>query len=164
MNDRTDYKQLLEQANKDLAPIGKKLILKEDEEGYFSLHIREKSGKMTCYAENYFENELEDLIAEACADAKASPKKPKTQVEKENEIRTLMKSLSEESQSKLLAELYHSLADNGGCPSPITMTEERYKLIGNAIADGYGVLISDRERSEYWKEVGRRHRERVSKT
>lgn len=111
MSNKTDYKQLLEHANKDLAPIGKKLILKEDEEGYFSLHIREKSGKMTCYAENYYENELEDLITEACADAKASPKNPKTQAEKEDEIRALMKSLSKESQSELLAELYHSLSD-----------------------------------------------------
>lgn len=43
------------------------------------------------------------------------------------------------------------------------MTEERFNLIGKAIADGYGVLISEQERKKYWKEVGRRHREYVNK-
>lgn len=44
------------------------------------------------------------------------------------------------------------------------MTQERFDFIGNAIADGYGSLVSEQERNEYWKEVGRRHREYINQT
>lgn len=39
------------------------------------------------------------------------------------------------------------------------MTEKIFNLIGEAIAQGFGSLISEEDRNEYWAIVGRKHRE-----
>lgn len=39
------------------------------------------------------------------------------------------------------------------------MSEKRFNLIGEAIAQGFGSLISEEERNEYWAMVGKKHRE-----
>ena len=110
MNKHNDYKTLLQQANEDLASIGKSLVL-EEEEGQYSLYIHDDGDRVECYAEGYNEDELSDLITEAWHHAKAGPKRPKTQSEKEDEIRTLINRLSAESRAELLAELYLALPD-----------------------------------------------------
>lgn len=110
MNKHNDYKTLLQQANEDLASIGKSLIL-EEEEGQYSLYIHDDGDRVECYAEGYNEDELSDLITEAWHHAKTGPKRPKTQSEKEDEIRTLINRLSAESRAELLAELYLALPD-----------------------------------------------------
>lgn len=110
MNKHNDYDTLLRQANADLASAGKSLVL-EKEDGQYSLYIHDDSDRVECYAEGYYENELQDLITDAWHDAKAGPKRPKTQTEKEDQIRTLANHLSAESRAELLAELYLALPD-----------------------------------------------------
>lgn len=110
MNRHNDYDTLLQQANEELASIGKSLVL-EKEDGQYSLYIHDDGDRVECYAEGYYEDELSDLITNAWHDAKTGPKRPKTKKEKEDEIRTLINRLSAKSRAELLAELYLALPD-----------------------------------------------------
>lgn len=65
MNTRNDWQQLLEYANEDLDKIGYSLLITEDEEGYYNCEIRKDGELVEVFAENYFENELSDLVTEA---------------------------------------------------------------------------------------------------
>lgn len=65
MNTHNDWENLLRICNEDLEKTGYSLLLTEDEEGYYSCEIW-KDGKMLgTYAENYWEDELTDLITDA---------------------------------------------------------------------------------------------------
>ncbi len=65
MNKCNDWKNLLRICNEDLEKTGYSLLLTEDEDCYYSCEIW-KDGKMLgVYAENYWEDELTDLITDA---------------------------------------------------------------------------------------------------
>ena len=66
-NKRNDWKNLLRIANEDLAKFGYSIdIDDEEEEGFFTCEIRHnKRGYVETYAENYYEEELSDLIYDA---------------------------------------------------------------------------------------------------
>ena len=79
-NERKEWEELLESTNKKLLERGFELRIHEDEEGYFSLDIFNFDlGQPETYAENYFENELCNLIYEAVAyvNGKTSESAPK---------------------------------------------------------------------------------------
>ena len=62
-----DWKSVLENANKDLGKDGYSLLITEPEEGLFNCEIWLNGEFVETYAYNYYENELEDLITDACA-------------------------------------------------------------------------------------------------
>ena len=63
-----DWKSVLEDANKDLEKNGYSLLITEpEEEGLFNCEIWLNGEFVETYAYNYYENELEDLITDACA-------------------------------------------------------------------------------------------------
>ena len=65
MNRCNDWENLLRICNEDLEKTGYSLLLTEDKDGYYSCEIW-KDGKMLgVYAENYWEDELSDLITDA---------------------------------------------------------------------------------------------------
>lgn len=112
MNKVNDYEALLKLANEDLASVGKQLVLDKDkDDGSYSVLVHDDRDQIDCFAEGYYEDELGELINDAWVHAKAGPKRPKTQNEKEDEIRTLINRLSAESRAELLAELYETLPD-----------------------------------------------------
>jgi len=59
----SEWLTLLHQANKALEDKGCRIVITEPEEGFFKCDIIRPSTKT--YAENYYENELEDLITDA---------------------------------------------------------------------------------------------------
>ena len=65
MNRNYDWKTLLTYANQDLDLYGYSLLLKEDNEGYFACEVFKNGEFFDTYAENYWEDELADLINEA---------------------------------------------------------------------------------------------------
>ena len=65
MNTRNEWQNLLKIANEDLDKIGYSLLITEDEEGYYNCEIRKDGELVEVFAENYFENELSDLVTEA---------------------------------------------------------------------------------------------------
>ena len=67
-----NWEQLLEMANKDLKGKGAELIFTLDDDGYCGLKIKyDIGGTFTdTYAENYYEDELSDLINEAWSHAR----------------------------------------------------------------------------------------------
>lgn len=65
MNRINNYDQLLGYANKELKPKGYSIKLRKDEDGYYSCEIRKGRKLLEVYAENYFENELADLVTDA---------------------------------------------------------------------------------------------------
>ncbi len=66
MNTRNDWENLLRYANEDLAKTGFSLLITKDDEGYYSCEIRRDGELVEVYAENYWEDELSDLITDAC--------------------------------------------------------------------------------------------------
>ena len=64
MNIHNDWQNLLKLANEDLANHGYELKVYEDD-GYYSCDIWKDGVAFDIYAENYFENELSDLITDA---------------------------------------------------------------------------------------------------
>lgn len=65
MNTHNDWENLLRICNEELEKTGYSLLLTEDEEEYYSCEIW-KDGKMFgIYAENYWEDELTELITDA---------------------------------------------------------------------------------------------------
>ena len=65
MNRHNDWENLLRIANEDLEKKGYSLLLTEDSEGYYSCEVWKNGKKLEVYAENYWEDELSDLITEA---------------------------------------------------------------------------------------------------
>lgn len=70
MNRRNDWQGLLEMANEDLDKFGYSLLIVEPEEGFYDCEIRKDGNLVETYAENYYEDELSDLITEAWHDTK----------------------------------------------------------------------------------------------
>lgn len=64
-NRHNDWEKLLEYANEDLGKNGYSLHIIEDEEGYYSCEIWHNGKQIAVYAENYFEEELTDLVTDA---------------------------------------------------------------------------------------------------
>ena len=68
MNKRTDWENALATANADLKKRGYSIDVNDnDEEGFFKCDILKDGVVVETYAENYYEDELEDLIADAVA-------------------------------------------------------------------------------------------------
>ena len=61
-----NWKGALENANKNLEKDGYSLLIVEPEEGLFNCEIWLNGEFVETYAYNYYENELEDLIVDAC--------------------------------------------------------------------------------------------------
>lgn len=71
MDKMKEWQTQLENANGRLAPLGMRLTVNEDEEGFFALLVcGPRTKEVMTYAENYYEDELEDLIIEANAYAR----------------------------------------------------------------------------------------------
>lgn len=71
MDKMKEWQTQLENANGRLAPLGMRLTVNEDEEGFFALLVSgPRTKEVMTYAENYYEDELEDLIIEANAYAR----------------------------------------------------------------------------------------------
>ena len=70
MNRRNDWEGLLAYVNEDLGKYGKRLEVFEDG-GCYGVNIVDH-GKATMYADNYFEDEMENLINDAWAEARTS--------------------------------------------------------------------------------------------
>lgn len=66
MNKRNDWEQLLDYANQDLALVGYGIKLEKwEDEGTYSLSILKNGKGIEVYADNYYEDELSDLITDA---------------------------------------------------------------------------------------------------
>ena len=66
MNRINDWKKLLEISNEDLKPYGFSLnVNDDDEEGFFTCEILKGKKVVEVYAENYYEDELSELINDA---------------------------------------------------------------------------------------------------
>jgi len=76
MNKHNDWENLLKYANEDLATIGCELKIYE-EDGCYSCDIWKDGKALEIYAENYYEDELSDLVNDAWHDVKEkyTPKK-----------------------------------------------------------------------------------------
>ena len=70
MNRYNDWQGLLEMANEDLDKFGYSLLIVEPEEGFYNCEIRKDGELVETYAENYYEDELSDLITDAWHDTK----------------------------------------------------------------------------------------------
>ena len=66
MNRYNDWKHLLELANEDLEKTGYSLLIVEPEYGFYNCEVWKGGEKVGIYGENYFEDELSDLITDAC--------------------------------------------------------------------------------------------------
>lgn len=77
MNRRNDWKQLLKSANEDLTPHGYALKVHEPEEkGFYACRILKDGKTVETYAENYYEDELSDLVNEAWHYVKSNLNRP----------------------------------------------------------------------------------------
>ena len=65
MNRYNEWGNLLETANEDLEKTGYSLMITEPEEGFFNCEIWRGGTVDQVYAENYYEDELSDLIIDA---------------------------------------------------------------------------------------------------
>ena len=65
MNRRNDWENLLRYSNEDLEKTGYSLLITEDEEGFYNCEIWKDGKLVETYAENYYEDELSDLITDA---------------------------------------------------------------------------------------------------
>ena len=65
MNRYNDWENLLRIYNEDLEKTGYSLLLTKDEDDYWSCEIRKDGELVETYAENYWEEELSDLIIDA---------------------------------------------------------------------------------------------------
>ena len=70
MNRYNDWQGLLEMANEDLGKFGYSLLIVEPEEGFYNCEIHKDGELVETYAENYYEDELSDLITDAWHDTK----------------------------------------------------------------------------------------------
>lgn len=65
MNKCNDWENLLRISNEDLKKSGYSLRIVEDDEGYYSCEVWKDGKFIDVYAENYWEDELSDLITDA---------------------------------------------------------------------------------------------------
>ena len=65
MNTHNDWKNLLSIFNEDLEKTGYSLFIVEPEEGFYDCEILKNGELVETYAENYYEDELSDLITDA---------------------------------------------------------------------------------------------------
>lgn len=65
MNRHKDWENLLRISNEDLEKTGYSLLIVEPETGFYNCEIRKDGELVEVYAENYYEDELTDLIVEA---------------------------------------------------------------------------------------------------
>lgn len=66
MNRHNDWETLLQYANEDLAQYGYRLSVNDrGDKGFFKCVIYKGKKKVQTYAENFYEDELEDLVNEA---------------------------------------------------------------------------------------------------
>lgn len=70
MNRCNDWQTILKLANEDLEKFDYSLLIVEPEEGFYNCEIRKDGELVETYAENYYEDELSDLITEAWHDIK----------------------------------------------------------------------------------------------
>ena len=65
MNRCNDWENLLRIFNEDLEKTGYSLLIVEPEEGFYACEILKNGELVETYAENYYEDELSDLITDA---------------------------------------------------------------------------------------------------
>ena len=65
MNKYNDWQTLLAHANEALEKTGYSLLITEPEDGFYDCEIRMNGELVEVYAENYFEDELTDLVTDA---------------------------------------------------------------------------------------------------
>lgn len=65
MNRRNEWQKILEIANNDLALYGYSLLIVEPEEGFYNCEIWKDGEHVDTYAENYYEDELDELVNDA---------------------------------------------------------------------------------------------------
>ena len=65
MNTHNDWENLLSIFNEDLEKTGYSLVITEDEDGYYACEVWKDGKFIDIYAENYWEDELSDLITDA---------------------------------------------------------------------------------------------------
>ena len=65
MNRHNDWQNLLRICNEDFEKTGYSLLITEDEEGFYNCEIWKDGELVETYAENYYEDELSDLITDA---------------------------------------------------------------------------------------------------
>lgn len=71
MNRRNEWENLLKTANEDLKADGIRISIDDDEEeGYFRCIIYKGNRKIETYAENYYEDELDELVNDVWSYAK----------------------------------------------------------------------------------------------
>ena len=70
MNRRNEWQTILKLANEDLGKFGYSLLIVEPEKGFYDCEIRKDGNLVETYAENYYEDELSDLITDAWHDTK----------------------------------------------------------------------------------------------
>ena len=63
-NRHNNWKQLLEYANEEIGKYGYSILIVEPEEGFYNCEIWKDGKKVETYAENYYEDELSDLMTE----------------------------------------------------------------------------------------------------
>ena len=69
MNKRNNWSELLLLANEDLRAMNTELEVVKNNEDYYSVFIK-SIGTSSCFAENFFEDELSDVINDAWANAR----------------------------------------------------------------------------------------------
>ena len=64
MNTYNDWEYLLQLANEDLNKVGYSILITAPEKGVYGCEIWKDGELDETYAENYYENELSDLVTE----------------------------------------------------------------------------------------------------
>jgi hypothetical protein len=65
MNRRNDWEGLLSIFNEDLEETGYSIDIVQPEDGFYNCEIWKDGKRVEVYAENYFEDELSDLLHDA---------------------------------------------------------------------------------------------------
>lgn len=65
MNRYNDWETILAYGNEDLEKTGYSILIVEPEEGFYDCEIRKDGKLVEVYAENYYEDELQDLVTDA---------------------------------------------------------------------------------------------------
>lgn len=74
MNKRNDYTEIWKLANAGLKKYGIQIELQKDDCDAYSVIIKNKNGQSECFAEGYYEDELDEVINEAYVHALAKAK------------------------------------------------------------------------------------------
>ena len=67
MNRYNDWENLLRISNEDLEKTGYSIDIVQPEDGYYNCEIWKDGKRVEVYAENYFEDELSDLVMDAAS-------------------------------------------------------------------------------------------------